>query len=45
MAGVLPKQAVTMTKDKMDRFMKAMGLDMAPLEIPGGKSYFYLQNP
>ena len=28
MAGVLPKQAVTMTKDKMDRFMKAMGLDI-----------------
>ena len=28
MAGVLPKQAVTMTKDKMDRFMNAMGLDI-----------------
>ena len=28
MAGVLPKQAVTMTKEKMDKFMAAMGLDI-----------------
>ena len=28
MSGVLPKQAVTMTKNKMDKFMTAMGLDI-----------------
>ena len=28
LAGVLPKQAVTMTKTKMDKFMTAMGLDI-----------------
>ena len=28
LAGVLPKQAVTMTKGKMDKFMTAMGLDI-----------------
>jgi len=28
LSGVLPKQAVTMTKGKMDKFMTAMGLDI-----------------
>ena len=27
LAGVLPKQAVTMTKGEIDKFMIAMGLD------------------
>ena len=31
MSGVLPNQAVTMTRGKMDKFMEAMGLDIEGL--------------